>query len=91
MKKESTLVLNRVTITRGGIHSWEKIDPAFPFMATIELQGSTGKVELNLSHELSKKIVEVVASEVVRAGEETAKAMTADAMLITQDQRKALT
>lgn len=81
-KKDTTLVLNRVTIHRKGLHSWDKADPASPFHATIELQGATGKVELNLSEALSRRIVEIVADEVVAAGRATAEAMVADAMLI---------
>jgi len=93
MAKEAakpSMVLNRVMITRGGIHSWERVDPASPFKATIEVQGATGKVELNLGHELSRKIVEIVAEEVAAAGRATAEAMVADAMLIAGDDKNVI-
>lgn len=88
--KDTTLVLNRVIIARKGLHSWDKADPSAPFAATIELQGATGKIELNLSERLSRRIVEIVADEVVAAGRATAEAMVADALLI-QPTAKALT
>lgn len=87
-KLDSSLVLNRVMITRGGIHSWDRVDASAPFKATIELQGASGKVELNLSEDLSRRIVEIVADEVVAAGRATAEAMIADAMLVSAPEPK---
>ena len=91
-KVDSTLVLTRLMIVRQGIgaYSYNKANPEAPFSATIELQGASGKVELNLSDDLSRRIVEIVADEVVAAGRATAEAMVADAMLVSAPEAKKL-
>ena len=91
-KQDTTLVLTRLMIVRQGVgpYSYNKANPEAPFSATIELQGATGKVELNLGDEMSRKIVALVAEEVAAAGRATAEAMIADAMLVAPSTQKAL-
>lgn len=76
------MFLSRLTVTREGYYSYNAPDPKKPLVATIEVIGKSGKVELNLSPELSKKIVAIVAEEVAAAGRATAEMMTADAMAV---------
>ena len=85
MTKHEPMILNRVTIYRGDLsgYGYGKPNATAPFRATIEVSGATGKVELNLSAELSRRIVEIVAEEVAAAGRATAEIMVADAMLVT--------
>ena len=61
----------------GSHHS--SVDLTKPMRATIEVQGTTGKVELFLSEELSRRVVEIIADEIAAAGRATAEAMTAEA------------
>ena len=81
---DTTLILTRLTVTREGYsaYSYSKADPNKPFRAIIETQSHSGKVELTLSPELSRRIVEIVAGEVASAGRATAEMMVADAMLV---------
>jgi hypothetical protein len=78
------MFLSRLTVHREGYFGagYGRADPSKPFRATVEVIGESGKVELNLSPELSAKIVAVVAEEVVAAGRATAEMMTADALTI---------
>lgn len=55
-----------------------RADASKPFRATIEVLGDAGKVELNLSPELSERIIAVIADEVIAASKATAEAMTAE-------------
>lgn len=75
--------LRAISITREGefYGSHRPVDPTKPFRATVEVQGATGKVELNLAPELSRKIVELIAEEVAAAGRMTADIMVADALI----------
>lgn len=54
--------------------------PDKPFNATIEVHGQHGKVELNLSPDMSARIVAIIADEVAAAGRATAEAMTASVL-----------
>ena len=90
-EKHTPMVLRRVVITRENDYvSYRPVDPSAPFRATIEVQGAAGKVELNLSAEMSQKIVAIIAEEVAAAGRATAEIMTADAMFIADEAQKAL-
>lgn len=72
------MYVNAITIRREGYYgNFGRGDPTKPFRATIEVEGAEGKVELNLSPDLSKGIVELIAEEVARAGRVTAEAMVA--------------
>ena len=72
------MFVSSITIRREGYFSYGKPDPTKPLLATIEVQGQSGKVELNLSPDLSAKVVAIIADEVAAAGKATAEAMTAD-------------
>ena len=72
------MFVTAVSIRREGYYgSYGKPDPAKPFAATIEVHGQHGKVELQVSQELSNRIIEVIADEIAAAGKATAEAMTA--------------
>lgn len=79
------MFVGRVAITREGYigHGYGQPDPSKPFRATIEVYGQSGKVELNLSPELSDRLVALVADEVAAAGRATAEAMTAEVLNVT--------
>lgn len=53
-----------------------------PFVAKIEVHGSRTKTEMMLSPDLSRRIVEIIADEIVAAGRATADAMTQEAMSV---------
>lgn len=73
------MFVTRISIHREGFYgSYGTPKEDKPFRATVELHGATGKVELNLDPEMSKRIVAIVADEVAAAGRATAKAMTAE-------------
>ena len=76
------MFVTSISIRREGYYGGYsgRADPSKPFLATIELHGSTGKVELNLAPAMSQKIVELIADEVAEAGRETAKALTAQCL-----------
>lgn len=76
------MFVTRLNIHREGYfgHGYGRPDPSKPFRATIELLGDHGKIELNLSPEMSAKIVAIVAGEVAEAGRVTADALTAECL-----------
>jgi hypothetical protein len=67
-----------ISIRREGYYaSYVKPDLSKPFRCTVEVHGREGKVELDLSPDLSQRIVEVIADEVIKAATATAQAMAA--------------
>lgn len=82
----NTMFIGRVTIAREGYIGYQyeapKVDK--PFRATVEVHGNSNKTQLNLSPELSARIMAVIADEIVAAARATAEAMVADALTIQQ-------
>lgn len=78
------MFIGRVAIAREGYigHGYGSPDASKPFRATIEVFGQSGKIELNLSADLSAKIVAIIADEVAAAGRATAEAMVAEVMTV---------
>lgn len=77
------MFVTRIAVSREGYYGssyGSKADANKPFRATIELHGQHGKIELNLSAEMSERIVSIIAEEVAAAGRATAEAMTADVL-----------
>lgn len=74
------MFVNRISIARDGYFGYGKPDPTKPLKASIEVEGQHGKVELNLSPELSDKVVKIIANEIVAAGRATAEALTAQCL-----------
>lgn len=74
------MFVTNVSIRREGYYGagYGKADPSKPFNATIELHGQKGKVELNLSPDMSAKIIALIADEVAAAGRATAEALVAN-------------
>ena len=74
------MFVNRISITRDGYYGYGKQDYSKPLRTTIEVEGQHGKVELNLSPDLSDKVVAIIADEVAAAGRATAEALTAQCL-----------
>lgn len=76
------MFIGRVEISRVGYigHGYGSPDASKPFIAKIEVFGTSVKTELVLSEELSRRVVEIVADEIAAAGRATAEAMTAEAL-----------
>lgn len=76
------MIITRISVTKDGYspYSYSKPKPDAPYQATIETLGSHGKVELSLSPELSRRVVEIIADEVAAAGRATAEAMVAEVL-----------
>ncbi len=74
------MFVTQVTVRREGYYAYGTASPDKPFVATVELHGQRGKIELNLDPAMSKRIVDIIADEVAAAGRATAEAMTADVM-----------
>lgn len=70
--------LKQLTIRRDGYYGYGKVDPTRPLACTIELEGDRGSVTLNLDPDMSKRVLDLVASEVAAAGRATAERMTAE-------------
>jgi hypothetical protein len=79
------MFVTSISVRRDGYFGsmYGKPDPSQPFVATIEVHGEHGKVELKLSPELSQRVVEIISDEVAAAGRATAEAMVA-AVIATQ-------
>jgi hypothetical protein len=69
--------INRISIHRENYTSYSRADPTKPFRATVEVEGQLGKIELNLDEAMSKRIIEVIAEELVKSARATAEAMVA--------------
>lgn len=76
------MFVRSIHIKRAGAYGYqgERVDLSKPFAATIEVEGQHGKVELTLSPDMSRRVVEIIAEEVAAAGRATAEAMTADVL-----------
>lgn len=78
------MIVQRVSVTRRGYsyYSSQPVKASEPFVATIEVAGDRGKIELKLSPDMSARIMEIIADEVAAAGRATAEAMTADVLTV---------
>lgn len=76
------MFVRTINVRRAGDYgaSYCKMDPTKPFEASIVVEGQHGKVELTLSPDLSRRIVELIAEEVAAAGRATAEAMVAEVL-----------
>ena len=79
------MFIGRVEISRQGYigMGYGTPDASKPFLAKIEVFGSSTKTELMLSPEMSRRIVEIVADEIAASGRATAEALTAEALNVT--------
>jgi hypothetical protein len=79
------MFVTEVSLRRDGYFggAYGKADPTKPFRAQVGVQGTHGKVELELSPELSARIVDVIADEIAAAGRATAEALTAACLTAT--------
>jgi hypothetical protein len=76
------MFVRTINIGRENDYGYGHFNPQAPFIAKIKVEGSSGNVELNLSPELSRRVVEIIAEEVAAAGRATAEAMTAEILSI---------
>lgn len=72
------MLVRSIHIARDGDWGGGRIDPTKPLRAVVQVEGQHGKVELNLSDDMSKRVIDLIADEIVAAGRKTAEAMTAD-------------
>ena len=73
------MIVRSISIRReGDFSSYTAPDLSKPFRATIEVNGTFGKIEMLLSADMSRRIVDIIAEEVAAAGRATAQAMTAE-------------
>lgn len=77
------MIVRSINVKRDGDFGYGAFHPEKPFLATVVVEGQYGKVELIISPDLSRRIVEVIAEEVAQAGRATAEAMTADILTLT--------
>ena len=79
------MFVTQIAVRREGYYGHgygSKADPSKPFHATIEVLGQTGKIELNLTPEMSARVVAIIADEVAQAGRAAAEAMTAEVLTV---------
>ena len=76
------MIVRSINIRREGDFGYGAIDVSKLFHATIQVEGMAGKVELNLSAEMSRRIIAIIADEVAAAGRATAVAMTAEILTV---------
>jgi hypothetical protein len=79
------MFVRNISIMREGDYGYGAVNPTKPLLAKIKVEGQNGSVELNLSPDLSRRVVEIIAEEVAAAGRATAEAMTADILTLTGD------
>lgn len=72
------MFVRSISVRRDNDFGYGAINLEKPFIATVAVEGQHGKVELALSTDLSRRIVEIIAEEMVAATRATAEAMTAD-------------
>ncbi len=75
------MFVTQIAVRRDGYYGYgSSPDPSKPFRTTIEVLGQYGKIELNLSPEMSERTEATTAEEVAAAGRATAEAMTAEVL-----------
>lgn len=72
--------LKQLSIRRDGYHGYGKVDPSRPLICTVEMEGQSTSVTLNLDPDVSKRVLDLIASEVAAAGRATAERMTAEVL-----------
>ena len=72
------MFVTSINVQRAGSYGYGKHDPTKPFEASVSIDGNHGEVKLKLSPEMSRRVVELIAEEIVAASRATAEAMTAD-------------
>jgi hypothetical protein len=78
------MFVRTIQIGRENDYGYSRFDPQAPFIAKIKVEGKSGNIELNLSPELSRRVVDIIAEEVAAAGRATAEAMTAEILSVPQ-------
>lgn len=72
------MIVRKILIERDGDYGQSKIDETKPLRASITVQGDAGKVELRLDSDLSRRVLELISSEIAAAGKATAEALVAE-------------
>lgn len=74
------MIVKSISITREGYYGYGAIDARKPLRANVEIVGVSGEIKLALNPDMSKRIVDVIADEIVAASRATAEAMTAECL-----------
>lgn len=73
------MILEALRIDRGYISAYDRANGTIsPLTGEVTFAGSNGKVQLALNEETSKKILAVVAEQLVESSKELAEKMTAE-------------
>lgn len=77
------MFITQIQIYRDGyLSGYTTPDQSKPFSAKVEVAGVRGKTELLLSPELSRRVIEIIADELMAATRATAEAMTAEVLSV---------
>lgn len=76
------MFVRAINIARENDYGYGAVDPTKPFRAKIKVAGVHGEMDLVLSPDMSKRVVDLIAEEVAAAGRATAEAMTADVLSV---------
>jgi hypothetical protein len=78
------VIVSKIEIRKQGYYGGYSGAPKAetPYDCTIEIYGQSGKVELNLSPELTTRLMAIIGDEVVASSKRTAEAMTAEIITV---------
>lgn len=80
------MIISQIRISKqgyyGGNYGRGALKPETPYDCTIEVVGVSGKTELNLSPELTTRLMAIIGDEVVASSKRTAEAMTAEIITV---------
>ena len=79
------MIVSKIEIRKQGYYGGYSGAPKAetPYDCTIEIYGQSGKVELNLSPELTTRLMAIIGDEVVASSKRTAEAMTAEIITVS--------
>lgn len=79
------MIISQILIRKQGYYSGlsgRDVKAETPYNCTIEISGTSGKTELDLSPELTTRLMAVIGEEVVASSKRTAEAMTAEIITV---------
>lgn len=73
------MIVKSINIRRPGYYGYgAKPKATDPFLAQVEVESPFGEIKLNLDADRTQQIVSVIADLIAEAGQETARALTAE-------------
>ena len=72
------LILEKIDINRGYYSKYTHSEELPALKGSVTFKGSSNTLEIELTEELSKRIIEICAEEIVKATKAAAEIMTAD-------------